>query len=134
MEKIKENSEEYVIDVLQLLKALWKRAYLIILSGVLVAAIALSYTMFFVTPKYLGALFKKNTGNSFHHYLNMMRLKCACSLLKTTNMSVKDAALTSGYNSIEHFIYTFKKHLSVSPTAYRKNKYDFTPLISRNSK
>lgn len=89
---------------------------------------------FFVTPKYLGALFKKNTGNSFHHYLNMMRLKCACSLLKTTNMSVKDAALTSGYNSIEHFIYTFKKHLSVSPTAYRKNKYDFTPLISRNSK
>ena len=84
---------------------------------------------FFVTPKYMGALFKKTTGNSFHHYLNMMRLKYACSLLKTTNASIKDISVKSGYNSVEHFIYTFKKYISASPTDYRKNSSNFSPAV-----
>lgn len=73
-----------------------------------------------VTPKYLGTLFKDSVGVTFHEYLNNLRLKYACSLLGSTDMAVKEIAFSSGYNSVEHFMYTFKKRFLMTPSAYRK--------------
>ena len=74
----------------------------------------------FVTPNYMGASFMRWLGVSFSDYLNTLRLRHACNLLLTTNLSVKEIAFASGYNSIEHFDYIFKRKLSTTPLGYRK--------------
>ena len=75
---------------------------------------------FSVTPKYLGAVFKKSMGVSFHDYLNNLRLKFACDLLLNTTDSVKEIAFACGYNSVEHFLYVFKKYLKLTPKKFRE--------------
>lgn len=75
---------------------------------------------FSVTPNYLGMLFTKRMGISFSDYLNTVRLRGACNLLAQTELSVKEIALSSGYNSFEHFEYTFKKKLSCTPLEFRR--------------
>ena len=49
-------SEFFEIDLRQIFLALWSRAWIIILVGVLVAALALSYALFFVTPTYSASI------------------------------------------------------------------------------
>ena len=73
-----------------------------------------------VTPNYLGANFSKIMGVSFSDYLNTVRIRHACNLLATTDLSVKEIAFSSGYNSVEHFAYTFKKKLNLTPLEFRK--------------
>lgn len=74
---------------------------------------------FSVTPKHLGAVFKQSMGISFHEYLNNLRLKFACKLLSSSDISVKEVAFASGYNSVEHFLYVFKKHLKTTPKSFK---------------
>ena len=73
-----------------------------------------------VTPNYLGKRFTQWMGISFSEYLNTVRLRHACHLLTGTELSVKEIAFSSGYNSIEHFEYSFKKRLTCSPTVFRR--------------
>lgn len=75
-----------------------------------------------VTPNYLGTNFSKIMCVSFSDYLNTVRIRHACNLLTTTDLTVKEIAFSSGYNSVEHFVYTFKKRLNLTPLEYRKNK------------
>lgn len=76
----------------------------------------------FVTPNYLGALFKKHIGISFNRYVNLTRLRYACGLLASTDMAVKEIGLVSGFHSVEYFLFIFKKHMETTPTEYRKNR------------
>ena len=73
-----------------------------------------------VTPNYLGVQFTKRMGISFSDYLNTVRLRYACNLLDSTDLSVKEIAFSSGYNSVEYFGYKFKKMLGTSPLEYKK--------------
>ena len=75
---------------------------------------------FSVTPNYLGKILTKWTGAGFSEYVNTARIKYACNLLTTTDLSVKEIAFSSGYNSVEHFIYVFKKKTADTPANYRK--------------
>jgi len=72
-----------------------------------------------LSPNYFGQLFKAEVGTTFHKYLNTLRLKFACSLLTSSSLSVKEIAFSSGYNSLEYFMYIFKKQLNMTPTQYR---------------
>lgn len=72
-----------------------------------------------LTPNYLGAEIKKYTGITFNDYLNNLRLKYACNLLTNTNYSIKETAFNSGYNSVDYFLFVFKKKLLTTPSAYR---------------
>ena len=71
------------------------------------------------TSNYIGKLFKQELGCSFNEYLNTLRLKYACSLLRSSNMSLKEIANISGYSSIEYFMYAFKKKMMMTPGEYR---------------
>lgn len=73
-----------------------------------------------VTPNYLGSNFSKLMGMSFSDYLNTVRIRHACNLLESTDLTVKEIAFSSGYNSVEHFAYTFKKKLNLTPLEFRK--------------
>ncbi len=74
---------------------------------------------FSVSVNYLGSLFKKNMGTSFNEYLNNVRLRYACSLLQSSELSVKEVAFASGYNSTEYFLYIFKKKMGMTPRQYK---------------
>lgn len=78
-----------------------------------------------LSPNYLGALFKKHTGASFSEYLNRTRLKYACSLLLSSELTVKEIAFASGYSSLEYFSYVFKKIMHISPGKYRSHNRNY---------
>ncbi len=75
---------------------------------------------FSCTPNYIGKLFTKHTGITFNNYLNELRLKYACNMLRFSNLPVKDIAIMAGYSSIEYFFSVFKKNLRITPMDYRK--------------
>ncbi len=75
---------------------------------------------FFVSPGHLGYLFKTTFGTSYNDYVNRIRMKYACDLLTSSSLSMKEISIESGYNSVEHFYYTFKKHFDCTPAQYRK--------------
>ena len=71
------------------------------------------------SPNYLGSLIKQYTGVTFSEYLNTVRLKFACSLLISTDLQIKEIAFIAGYNSVEYFLYSFKKKLRTTPRQFR---------------
>ena len=70
----------------------------------------------------MGHLFKTEIGYTFHEHLNILRLKYACRLLWTSDMTVKEIAFASGYSSVEYFQYAFKKTMRITPNQYRTQK------------
>ncbi len=65
------------------------------------------------------ALFKKETGKTFIQYLNTIRIQHAGELLVTTNDSVLDISLKTGFNNLSHFCHIFKLIKGVSPREFR---------------
>lgn len=55
-----------------------------------------------------------------HEYLQLCRMDHAKSQLICTNDSIEDIALLCGYTSASAFCQSFKKHHTVSPSAFRK--------------
>ncbi len=65
-------------------------------------------------------LWKGAVGESFIDYLNFVRVSKADKLLRTTERSVLDVALDTGFSSLSYFNRVFKKFRYCSPTVYRK--------------
>ena len=86
--------------------------------------------IFSFTPNYCGPLFKQMTGITFNDYLNNLRVKHACKLLLSSNLSIREIAYDSGFNSLEYFYSTFKKFYGITPAKYRK----LTPKEMSNSR
>lgn len=64
--------------------------------------------------------FKRVMGRSFREYINAVRISAAENLLLTTDMSVTDIALASGFATSSHFIESFKKYKRITPARYRQ--------------
>ena len=73
-----------------------------------------------MNPKYLGRLFRKETGYTFHEYLNDIRITRAKDLLCGTSVPVIEIALSCGYNTVTYFNRTFKQLTGISPSEFRK--------------
>ena len=76
----------------------------------------------FINEKYLGRIFKKQLGQSFHEYLNEVRLQRAKSLLTDTVLSIATIAYECGFSNIPYFNRTFKKRFGATPSYIRKSK------------
>ncbi|MGL6198830.1 MAG: AraC family transcriptional regulator [Lachnospiraceae bacterium] len=72
-----------------------------------------------VNHTYLQILFRKSFGCGVMAYVNRYRMERATFLLKNSNLSITEIAFELGYNSRQHFGYTFTKHYNVSPRDYR---------------
>lgn len=70
--------------------------------------------------KYIGRLFKKEVGISFHQYCNNQRLKESEQLLKCSDYKIIDIAIGCGFNNISYFNRLFQKKYKMSPREYRK--------------
>ena len=66
--------------------------------------------------KYLGRLFKAETGISFSEYCNEHRLKKAHALISDGNRRIIDVAAECGFENVTYFNRLFKKKYGVPPT------------------
>jgi len=67
---------------------------------------------------YLSKLFKNNLDVNFNDYLNSYRIEKAKALLDSSNMTLKEVATATGFNSQQNFIRVFKKFQGVTPGRY----------------
>jgi AraC-like DNA-binding protein len=75
---------------------------------------------------YLFRLFKEETGMSIQSYLTQYRIRRACNLLKSTQISVKSVACSVGYKDQLYFSKIFKKVTMHTPSEYREKNPDIT--------
>ncbi|MDI3310407.1 MAG: response regulator [Thermoanaerobacterium sp.] len=72
------------------------------------------------SPKYISNLIKNKVGHSFTEYLTNLRIKRAVELLTKTDLSIKEIALSVGYDDQQYFHRLFKKKTGKTPAQYRK--------------
>jgi AraC-like DNA-binding protein len=73
-----------------------------------------------VSPRHFSRLFRRTFGETPYQYLLTRRLERARHLLRTTNLRVADVCFAVGFTSVGSFTTTFRRHVGVSPTAYRR--------------
>lgn len=73
-----------------------------------------------MNEQYFCRFFKKIIGRPPITYLNEMRIRYACRLLKETDHSVTEIALESGFNNLGNFMRTFRLVCGCTPLQYRK--------------
>ncbi len=73
-----------------------------------------------ISYTYFRTLFKKKTGTSPNQYIIMLRLKNAATLLKQTELSIKEIAKSVGFSDQMYFSRIFKKRFGMTPKEFRK--------------
>lgn len=76
---------------------------------------------FFLSYKYMAAVFKKEKGMTMQQYHNEIRMNYAMSYLKSTLMPVGEISSILGFSDMLYFSRCFHKYTGQSPTEYRKN-------------
>lgn len=76
---------------------------------------------FHFNETYLSEQIKRCAGKSFVRLLHEIRIRHACSLLASTDMTVADIAYEVGYGSANTLFTAFRKYKSLTPAAYRKS-------------
>ena len=71
-------------------------------------------------PTKLKTLFHQFTGSSITDYIVMQKTDCATHLLFDTDMSIKQIARATGFDTLNGFTKSFKKQIGISPSEYRK--------------
>ena len=85
----KSNREYYTIDILHIVKSLWNKAWLIILSGLLAAAIGFGISSFVITPTY---------SSSVKLYVNNSSFS-----LGNTNFSISSSEITAAQSLVRTY-------------------------------
>ena len=73
-----------------------------------------------LSPTYLSAVFRKETGVNFSEYLIAKRVEVGAELLRKTNKTIAEIAETVGYSDVKYFGKLCKKMLGLKPSEYRK--------------
>ncbi len=74
----------------------------------------------FLTPDYIGRLFKRKVGISLSEYINVYRIEKAKIYLRENKYKIYEVAKLCGFNNnAKHFSYVFKKMTGVLPRNYK---------------
>lgn len=68
---------------------------------------------------YYSRMFKRAIGKSFNEYINAVRINAAERHLLSTDMTVTDIALATGFGTSSYFIDKFRKAKGCTPRQYR---------------
>lgn len=74
-----------------------------------------------MNKNYFCTVFKQQMGCTYYRYVNTLRLHYACTLLKSTERTVKEIALDCGFSDISTFNKAFRKAYGLSPGDYRRS-------------
>ena len=72
-----------------------------------------------LSPYYFSRVFARETGMTPHKYLITTRMANAKFLLKTSQMSIKEISIRSGFSDESGFCTVFKKQEGMTPNEYR---------------
>ncbi len=86
-------------------------------GGISVDSVAQNFGM---NASYLGRLFKNETGEKLVDYIFGVRMDNAKRLLADTDMTVREIAISVGYNQIKYFGAVFKEYTGRTPSDYRR--------------
>ncbi|MCM1174492.1 MAG: AraC family transcriptional regulator [Blautia sp.] len=76
-----------------------------------------------MNPKYFCRYFRGMTERTPIDYLNYYRIECACEMLSTRDISIKEAAISCGFNDESYFIKTFHKYKGITPKQFMKAEF-----------
>lgn len=68
---------------------------------------------------YLSHLFKDTFGLSFQEYLKEKRFEYACNLIVTTQRSILDISVSSGFSDVRYLTKLFQERFGCTPREYR---------------
>lgn len=75
---------------------------------------------FFISKFYLCRFFKKKLGISLVSYLNKIKVREACQMIRGGENNLTEIAIKCGFNSSSYFCKVFKSEKGISPTEYRR--------------
>ena len=75
---------------------------------------------FHYNPRYLGRLFKKETGTTINEYVTLRKLKLAKHLLESTTSTIINISTEVGFSNVTYFNRLFKAKYGITPTEFRK--------------
>ncbi len=73
-----------------------------------------------MAPNSFLRLFRQNTGQSIHSYIQKKRIEESVFLMHHTNKSIDQISQECGFCDRHHFSKAFKKQMNISPAYYRK--------------
>jgi AraC family transcriptional regulator len=73
---------------------------------------------------HFAAVFRRALGSSPHQHVREVRLRCSRTMLRSTERSILDIALSCGFANASHFAAAFRAECGESPTAYRARHRD----------
>jgi len=77
---------------------------------------------FNISSRYLGKLFREETGKTFNDYINDTRIEQAKNYLNNSSMSAAEIARTVGFSDPNYFYKQFSNRVGMSPTDFRSLK------------
>ncbi|WP_169338336.1 helix-turn-helix domain-containing protein [Colwellia piezophila] len=75
----------------------------------------------FTSPNYISQTLNETLGMNFFDYVNKYRVDAAKRMLKQSNNTVLDIAMSVGFNAKSSFYTAFKKETGQTPSQYRKH-------------
>ena len=76
----------------------------------------------YLSPDYISKLFKTYMGITINKYINKVRIEKAIELFDNEEVSVKEVALMTGYDSLNNFYKNFKNATGKTPAMYLSEK------------
>ena len=73
-----------------------------------------------MSSSYFMSCFKQNFGLGAIEYLNQVRIRSACDLLRNTDRNISDIAFDTGFHNLSNFNRQFRTKVGCSPQTYRK--------------
>jgi AraC-like DNA-binding protein len=73
-----------------------------------------------INRSYLSRLFRSNKGISVQQYILSLKMDTAAQYLKSTDISIKEVAMSVGYFDTHVFNKAFKTQFNLSPTEWRR--------------
>jgi len=74
----------------------------------------------YASPFHFSRIFKQFSSYAPHQYIQILRLKHAEVLIKTTDLSISEISERSGFTRTDYFSAAFKKRYQLAPSAYKK--------------
>jgi AraC family transcriptional regulator len=86
-----------------------------------------------LSPYYFTRQFTAMIGMPPYRYLITLRIQRAAQLLRESDLTVTQILHRVGFHSPSHFTTTFRRHMGLSPTAYRR-RHDYERNVNRFSR
>ncbi len=77
-----------------------------------------------ISPKYLCRSFYSLTGKTPIAYILQYRIECAMEMLKESEMSMSDIAVSCGFGDQSYFVKQFKRFVGKTPREYKFSEMD----------